>query len=110
MTDPYAMGPPRGYHPPQARDLVDPEVQAETNRRGITLVRQVLAQRGARTTGTPDRCPHGNRADRTKAGDAWCGDCRRDESGTGLRELPPEQVPHDENEPPETEFDPEETF
>lgn len=104
MTTPYAVGPPRGFHPPQARDLVSPEVQAEINARGIAECREVLARCGARTTGTPDTCPHGNRGDRTGAGDAWCGECRRDESGTGLRDLADEPIPHDGAEPPEEDW------
>ncbi|GAB3166956.1 hypothetical protein GCM10027059_26740 [Myceligenerans halotolerans] len=103
MTEnPYYAGPPRGYHPADPRDLIDPEIQAATNRRGALLVREVLADCGARTAPKPgETCVHGNRADRTPAGDAWCGDCRRDESGPRLRELADEQVPDDENEPPE---------
>lgn len=106
MTEnPYYAGPPRGYHPADPRDLVDPEIQADINRRGIAQVRQALAQCGARTTGTPERCPHGNRNDRTPAGDLFCGECRHAEGGGWrLRELPPEQVPHDENEPPEEDW------
>lgn len=102
MTNPYAMGPPRGFHPPDPRDLVDPDIQADINRRGIAQVRQVLAQCGARTTGTPETCVHGERNYRTPAGDAFCGECRRDESGTGLREAVAEEMPH-EDDPPEEE-------
>lgn len=107
MSDnPYYAGPPRGYHPTDPRDLVDPEIQADINARGIAQVREVLAECGARTTGTPTTCPHGNRADRTGAGDAYCGDCRRAERpGWRLRELSHEPIPHDDQEPPREKED-----
>lgn len=34
MTEPYAMGPPRDYHPPPAEDLTDPEVHRSAADRG----------------------------------------------------------------------------
>lgn len=84
MTDPYVMGPPADYRPlpGPAVEHVDPKVQAEVNRRGMELVREVLAQTGvttkARAAGT-DTCPTHpeQRGGTTPAGDAWCPTCRR---------------------------------
>lgn len=79
QENPYAMGPPRGYHPPPADELRDPDIQAETNRRGAALVREVIATIPTRATEPAPHCPtHPDQpGGHTGAGDPWCGDCRR---------------------------------
>lgn len=79
--NPYAVGPPPGYHPPPVAELRDPEIQAGIDERGKALVREVIATIPRRTSEPADHCPtHPDQpGGSTGAGDPWCGDCRRAE-------------------------------
>lgn len=84
MTEnPYAMGPPPGYHPPPARELQDPAVQAETNTRGKAICRDVLATLPARKHHTTTCPTHPDQpGGRYGGGDLRCTPCRQTERNT----------------------------
>ena len=46
MTDPYAMGPPRHYDPPDPSDLTSPEHYRSVRDRGRDKVLAALAEAG----------------------------------------------------------------
>lgn len=109
MSTPYVMGPPASYTPAvhDLNEVVPPEVRSAIYADGMAKARAAAAAAGIRwakpaerthgPTGTCETHP-GQPGGRTRAGDAWCGECRRNRPFRWTEELE-QRIP--DVEPPE---------